>query len=60
MEHASDNICELKERIARVEEKIQASKEALELARSALSRNSLISMVTIVIAIIALAKGFIK
>lgn len=49
-----------KERLVRVEEKILASEKALELARGTLSRNSLISVITVIISVITLVLYFIK
>lgn len=50
---------ELRERIARVEGQIAASEKALELARSSLSRNSVITVVTVVIAIVSIVVSFL-
>lgn len=43
----------LRERIARLEEKSKAAKAALKLARNSLSRNGILSVVTVIISIVA-------
>lgn len=47
-------------KIARLEEKMKASRSALKLARGSLSRNGIITIITIIISIIAIAVHFIK
>lgn len=55
-----NDICILREKIARLEERIIASDKALELARGALSKNSVLSIITIIISIIAVVVVFFK
>lgn len=51
---------DLKAEIARLQEKNIASEKALELARGSLSRNNVIAVITIIIAIIAVAVSILK
>jgi uncharacterized protein YneF (UPF0154 family) len=44
----------LKERVTRLEEKAKAAKEALKLARKSLSRNGVLSVITVVIAFLSI------
>lgn len=50
----------LKERITRQEERVKAAKAALKLARNSLSRNGILSVITVIISIIAAAIAFFK
>lgn len=52
--------CELRERISRLEEKIMASERALELARDSLSKSQMGAVITIILAVIAIAIHWIK
>lgn len=60
MKSKKSKACGLRENIARLEERIYASDRALELARSSLSRNSLVSFITILVSIIAIVTVWIK
>ena len=60
MEVSLLEICNLREKIVRLEEKIVASDKALELARGSLSRNNVIAVITIIISVVALLTKFIK
>lgn len=53
-------ICDVREKIARLEERLVAADRALILAESKVSRTALISVITIIIAVLALAIQFIK
>lgn len=54
------DICDLRIEMSRIDERLKAADKALELARGQVSRAALISVVTIIIAILALAIQLIK
>lgn len=60
MEQIKEDLCELKVRLSVLEAKNEASKEALELARNSLSRNGILSVVTVVISIVSVIIAFIR
>lgn len=50
----------LKERVTRLEEKAKAAKAALKLARNSLSRNGILSVITVIISILSVVGTLIS
>lgn len=51
---------EIRERVARLEAKYESSDKALDLARGQVSRASLISAITVILSVIAIAVAYFK
>lgn len=59
-EHAMVDICSLKIEIARLDERLKAAADALKLAEGKVSRATIFSVVTALIAILALAVNWMR
>lgn len=60
MDTNAQDLCDVRIGIARLDEKIKASDKALELARNSLSRNGVLSVITVIISIISIIFSFVK